>query len=57
MVTQKTKNGKFDLVIVGDGLLAYKILFFAIDYFFKLSGNFGVAIILITICNVLHSFH
>ena len=25
-------------------------MFFAIDYFFKLSGNFGIAIILITIC-------
>ena len=27
-----------------------KNFFFAIDYFFKLTGNFGIAIILITIC-------
>jgi len=42
---------KFDLVIDwGWFYWLVKPLFFAIDYFFKFSGNFGVAIILITIC-------
>ena len=42
---------KFDLVIDwGWFYWLVKPLFFAIDYFFKLSGNFGIAIILITIC-------
>ena len=42
---------KFDLVIDW-GVLYFltKPLFFAIDYFFKLVGNYGVAIILITVC-------
>ena len=42
---------KFDLVIDwGWFYWIVKPLFFAIDYFFKLTGNFGIAIILITIC-------
>ena len=42
---------KFDLVIDwGWFYWLVKPLFFAIDYFFKLTGNFGIAIILITIC-------
>jgi len=42
---------KFDLVIDwGWFYWLVKPLFFAIDYLFKLSGNFGIAIILITIC-------
>ena len=42
---------KFDLVIDwGWFYWLVKPLFFAIDYFFKFSGNFGIAIILITIC-------
>ena len=42
---------KFDLVIDW-GVLYFltKPLFFAIDYFFKLVGNYGVAIILVTVC-------
>jgi len=42
---------KFDLVI-DFGILYFltKPLWFAIDYFFKLCGNYGVAIILITVC-------
>ena len=41
----------FDLVIdFGWFYWIVKPLFFAIDYFFKLTGNFGIAIILITIC-------
>ena len=27
-----------------------KNLFFVVDYFFELTGNFGIAIILITVC-------
>ena len=48
----KNQNiSKFDLVIDwGWFYWLVKPLFFAIDYFFKLSGNFGIAIILITIC-------
>ena len=42
---------KFDLVIDwGVMYFLTKPLFFAIDYFFKLVGNYGVAIILITVC-------
>ena len=42
---------KYDLVIDwGWFYWIVKPLFFAIDYFFKLTGNFGISIILITIC-------
>ena len=42
---------KFDLVIDwGWFYWLVKNLFFAIDYFYKLTGNFGIAIILITVC-------
>ncbi len=42
---------KYDLAIDwGWFYFIVKPLFFVIDYFFKLSGNFGIAIILITIC-------
>jgi len=42
---------KFDLAIDwGFMYFITKPLFFAIDYFFKLCGNYGIAIILITIC-------
>ena len=42
---------KYDLVIDwGWFYFLVKPLFFLIDYFFKLTGNFGIAIILITIC-------
>ena len=42
---------KFDLAIDwGWFYFIVKPLFFAIDYFFKLTGNFGIAIILITAC-------
>jgi YidC/Oxa1 family membrane protein insertase len=45
------KIDKFDLVIDwGVMYFITKPLFFAIDYFFKIFGNYGVAIILITIC-------
>ncbi len=48
---EKLKIDKFDLVIDwGFMYFITKPLFFAIDYFFKLCGNYGVAIILITIC-------
>ena len=48
---ENQKISKFDLVIDwGWFYWLVKPLFFAIDYFFKFSGNFGVAIILITIC-------
>ena len=42
---------KFDLVIDW-GVLYFltKPLFFAIDYFFKLLGNYGLAIIAVTVC-------
>ena len=52
MVMQKLSNiDKFDLVIDW-GFLYFitKPLFFGIDYFFKLLGNYGLAIIAITIC-------
>ncbi len=42
---------KYDLAIDwGWFYFIVKPLFFAIDYFFKLSGNFGIAIIAITFC-------
>ncbi len=42
---------KYDLAIDwGWFYFLVKPLFFVIDYFFKLTGNFGIAIILITIC-------
>ena len=48
---ERLKIDKFDLVIDwGFMYFITKPLFFAIDYFFKLCGNYGVAIILITIC-------
>ena len=48
---ENLKIDKFDLVIDwGVMYFLTKPLFFAIDYFFKLCGNYGVAIILITVC-------
>jgi YidC/Oxa1 family membrane protein insertase len=48
---ENLKIDKFDLVIDwGVMYFITKPLFFAIDYFFKLCGNYGIAIILITIC-------
>jgi len=48
---EKLNIDKFDLVIDwGWFYFLVKPLFFAVDYFFKISGNFGIAIILITIC-------
>ena len=49
---------KFDLAIDW-GILYFitKPLFFGIDYFFKLLGNYGLAIIAITICIRLAFFH
>tara|TARA_B100001123_G_scaffold176624_1_gene202574 strand:- start:745 stop:1908 length:1164 start_codon:yes stop_codon:yes gene_type:complete len=48
---ENLKIDKFDLVIDwGVMYFLTKPLFFAIDYFFKLVGNYGVAIILITVC-------
>ncbi len=42
---------KFDLAIDWGWFYFFtKNFFFAIDYFFKLTGNFGIAIVLITIC-------
>jgi len=42
---------KYDLAIDwGWFYFIVKPLFFVIDYFFKLTGNFGIAIILITMC-------
>ncbi len=42
---------KYDLAIDwGWFYFIVKPLFFAIDYFFKITGNFGIAIILITAC-------
>ena len=42
---------KYDLAIDwGWFYFIVKPLFFVIDYFFKLTGNFGIAIILITVC-------
>ncbi len=48
---ESQKISKYDLAIDwGWFYFIVKPLFFAIQYFFKLSGNFGIAIILITIC-------
>ncbi len=48
---EKLGLSKFDLVIDwGWFYWIVKPLFFLNDYFFKLAGNYGVAIILITIC-------
>ncbi len=48
---EKSNINKFDLVIDWGWFYFFtKNFFFAIDYFFKLTGNFGIAIILITIC-------
>ncbi len=42
---------KFDLAIDWGWFYFFtKNFFFAIDYFFKLTGNFGIAIVLITVC-------
>ncbi len=47
----KLKINKFDLVIDwGFMYFITKPLFFALDYFFKLLGNYGLAIIAVTIC-------
>ncbi len=48
---ESSKISKFDLAIDWGWFYFFtKNFFFAIDYFFKLTGNFGIAIILITIC-------
>jgi len=48
---EKLNINKFDLAIDwGWFYFIVKPLFFLIDYFFKLTGNFGIAIILITVC-------
>ena len=48
---EKLKIEKFDLVIDwGVMYFLTKPLFFAIDYFFKMLGNYGLAIIAVTIC-------
>ena len=48
---ENLKIDKFDLVIDwGVMYFLTKPLFFGIDYFFKLLGNYGLAIIAITIC-------
>ena len=48
---EKLEIDKFDLAIDwGWFYFIVKPLFFAIDYFFKISGNFGIAIVLITFC-------
>ena len=48
---ESQKIDKYDLAIDwGWFYFIVKPLFFAIQYFFELSGNFGIAIILITIC-------
>ena len=48
---QKSNISKFDLAIDWGWFYFFtKNFFFAIDYFFKLTGNFGIAIVLITIC-------
>ena len=50
-IIRGTNTEKFDLAIDW-GILYFitKPLFFGIDYFFKLLGNYGLAIIAITIC-------
>ena len=48
---ESSNINKFDLAIDWGWFYFFtKNFFFAIDYFFKLTGNFGIAIILITIC-------
>ena len=48
---ENQKIEKFDLTIDWGWFYFFtKPLFFVADYFFKLTGNFGVAIILITVC-------
>ena len=48
---ESSNIAKFDLSIDWGWFYFFtKNFFFAIDYFFKLTGNFGIAIILITIC-------
>ena len=48
---ENLKINKFDLVIDwGFMYFITKNLFFALDYFFKLLGNYGLAIIAVTIC-------
>ena len=48
---KKLKINKFDLVIDwGFMYFITKPLFFALDYFFKLLGNYGLAIIAVTVC-------
>ena len=48
---EKLNISKFDLAIDWGWFYFFtKNFFFAIDYFFKLTGNFGIAIILITVC-------
>ena len=48
---ESSKIAKFDLAIDWGWFYFFtKNFFFAIDYFFKLTGNFGIAIILITVC-------
>ena len=47
----KLNINKYDLAIDwGWFYFIVKPLFFVIDYFFKITGNFGIAIILITVC-------
>ena len=51
------KINKFDLVIDwGFMYFITKPLFFALDYFFKLLGNYGLAIIAVTFCTMLAFF-
>ena len=48
---ENLKISKFDLVIDwGFMYFITKPLFFALDYFFKLLGNYGLAIIAVTVC-------
>ena len=48
---ENSNIAKFDLAIDWGWFYFFtKNFFFAIDYFFKLTGNFGIAIILITVC-------
>ena len=48
---ESLKINKFDLVIDwGFMYFITKPLFFALDYFFKLLGNYGLAIIAVTVC-------
>ena len=48
---ENLKIKKFDLVIDwGFMYFVTKPLFFALDYFFKLLGNYGLAIIAVTVC-------